>query len=781
MKRLRHRWLTSAVFVPVILLLLSVVSACSSTKHVPAGQLLLDDASIKILDRPKDVSTKELENYLRQVENHKVLGGMKLQLALYNMSGHDSTKWFNRWAQRIGTPPVIYDSTLTIAGANQLQMALSNKGYMKNEVTYDVKRNERKKKARVTYNITLGEPYYVRSVAYNVEDDSLRDIVLADTANFPIKSGSLLDHNKLNVEREHITSTLRNKGYYAFSKDNINFTADTAANSRAVDLTLNVLSPEANDRAPYYTSHRPFYVRSVTVVTNYDAVAMHNGNYFGNDTTSHRGINIIYGDEQYLKPEALAECCHIEPMQRYSAANIERTYQALSRLGIVKFINITTQVVGEVDGKIWLDTYVLLTRDKSQSVSLSVEGTNSEGDLGFGIGVDYTHNNAFRGSEKLNAKFKVSYESISGDLSGLINDNYSEYAGEVGITFPKFLFPFLTRDFKRSIQASTEFSAGFNYQARPEYTRIIASTAWRYVWTKRLSRSRHVFNLLDLNYVYLPKKRHNFLDSISNPLLRYSYEDHMIMRLGYSYYHTNKVAESPLTTRPQRDIYTIRASAETAGNLLYGLSNLFRQTRGEDDAYKVFGIRYSQYVKLDGDFAWTHTFDTRNNLSAHVGLGVAVPYGNSSVIPFEKRFYSGGANSVRGWGVRTLGPGSFNATNSQNRFIYQCGDIRFDANIEYRAKLFWVIEMGLFIDAGNIWTIRDYEDQPGGVFKFDKFYEQIAVAYGLGLRMDFKYFLVRLDMGMKAHNPASQQEHWPLFSPKFKRDAEFHFSVGYPF
>ena len=152
-----------------------------------------------------------------------------------------------------------------------------------------------------------------------------------------------------------------------------------------------------------------------------------------------------------------------------------------------------------------------------------------------------------------------------------------------------------------------------------------------------------------------------------------------------------------------------------------------------------------------------------------------------TVLPFEKRYYAGGANGVRGWGVRTLGPGCFNASKSQSSFIYQCGDIRLDMNLEYRAKLFWVIELGLFIDAGNIWTIRDYEDQAGGVFKFNKFYEQIALAYGLGIRLDFNYFLLRLDMGMKAHNPATGQEPWPLVHPRFSRDSEFHFSVGYPF
>ena len=254
------------------------------------------------------------------------------------------------------------------------------------------------------------------------------------------------------------------------------------------------------------------------------------------------------------------------------------------------------------------------------------------------------------------------------------------------------------------------------------------------------------------------------------------------MRMGYNFYRTNKAELSVLQMGNfQRNVFTIRANAETAGNLLYVMSKISRQQADDDGSYKSLGIRYSQYIKADADYAFTHNIDRRQSVAFHVGAGIAIPYGNSDVLPFEKRFYSGGANSVRGWGVRTLGPGSYNSNNSLSNFIYQCGDIRFDVNLEYRAKLFWVVELGLFLDAGNIWTIKDYEDQPGGVFKFNKFYEQIAASYGAGIRLDFKYFLVRVDMGMKAHNPASGQDHWPLLSPKFKRDSEFHFSVGYPF
>lgn len=765
-----------------IMLLLAAVAACSSVKHVPEGQYLLDNVKITFDDNENtDINQASLINYLRQTENHKVLGGMKLQLGIYNMSGRDTTKWYNRWLQRIGSAPVIYDSLLTTQSVAQLQRALNNKGFMHSNVTSDVNINEQKRKVRVDYQVHLGEPYYIRSINYNIEDNTLRQILLRDTTIFPIHEGSRLDRNNLDSQRELMARMMRNNGYYAFNKEYITFDADTAAGEYSVDLTMNLLQPKPGERMPYLDKHRVFRLRNVTFVTEYDAVKMQNY-YFGADTVTVSGINIFYGeDDRYLKESTVDDCCYLRPGDIYRVINVERTYRAISRLGIIKYVNIDLQPIGEINDEVWLDAFVLLQRDRDQSVSVSLEGTNSEGDLGFGIGLDYQHRNIFKGSETLTAKAKMSYESLSGSASGLINNNYSEYGASVGISFPKFKFPFLPRSFKQRIQASTELSASFEYQTRPEYTRIIAGIGWKYVWSERQNRLRHTFNLLDISYVYLPKSKSNFLDSIANPLLRYSYENHLIMRIGYSFYKTNKLNTSPLLSIKQKNIYTWRASAETAGNVLYALSNIFNRKHEADDNYKVFGIRYSQYVKLEGDYSITHYFDKRNSLAFHAGVGVAVPFGNSSVLPFEKRFYSGGANSVRGWGVRTLGPGSFNATKSQNSFIYQCGDIRLDLNLEYRAKLFWVLELGLFIDAGNIWTIKEYEDQPGGVFKFDKFYEQIALSYGLGLRMDFNYFLVRLDMGMKAHNPATDQVSWPLTSPNFKRDAEFHFSVGYPF
>ena len=224
-------------------------------------------------------------------------------------------------------------------------------------------------------------------------------------------------------------------------------------------------------------------------------------------------------------------------------------------------------------------------------------------------------------------------------------------------------------------------------------------------------------------------------------------------------------------------------NVESAGNLLDGFSKTLGFRTNSQGQHTFLNIAYAQYAKFDFDYTHLLQLDKRNALALHAGLGVAYPYGNSTVLPFEKRYFSGGANSVRGWGVRELGPGKYKGNDGRIDFINQTGDLKLDLNAEYRTALFWKFEGALFLDAGNIWTLRNYAEQPGGQFKINEFYKQIAAAYGLGLRLNFDYFILRLDMGMKAINPAyeSGDEHWAIIHPKLSRDFSFHFAVGLPF
>ena len=776
--RRRLQWVFLQAMAIVALL---VVSSCNATKHIPDGKYLLNKVRIEVDDN--SFNKKELKNYLRQTPNHEILGGVKFQLAIYNWSGKDSTKWYNKWVRKLGQPPVIYDPSLTEASKSQLRLALINKGYM--DATVEADTVSKGKKMQVDYRIKAGEPHYINSLEYEIPDDTIRSLILQDSTKLLLKEKALFDRNVMEQERVGIADRLRYNGYFGFSKDYITYTADTTENSKAVDLVLRVKPPYKN-RIEGYEVHEPFYIRKVYVITDFDpSTEKQLSNYRLLPSEEYKGVNIIYGEEKYLRANIIDDNCFIKVGEKYNSTDVDRTYQSFGRLGILKYINISFEAVGREDGRLMLDAFILLTKGKSQTVSVSLEGTNSEGDLGFGIATTYQHRNIARGSETLSAKFGINYESISGDMSGLINNRYAEYSGEVNINFPKFIFPFLKKSFRQKIRANTEFGTSFTYQERPEYTRVIAGAGWKYKWTERGSMINHVFDLLDINYVYLPKKTDSFLDEIApdNPLLRYSYEDHFIMRTGYSFYYTNKQSSTGIgNVVYQPNIYTFRAGIETAGNLLFGISRLSKQKKDPNaQAYKIFGIQYSQYVKLNADYSLNHSFDRRNSLVFHIGAGVAIPYGNTTILPFEKRFYAGGANSVRGWSVRTLGPGSYNANNSVSSFMEQCGDIRLDMNVEYRAKLFWVFELAAFIDAGNVWTIRYYENQPGGEFKLNEFYKQIAAAYGLGLRMNFNYFLLRLDCGMKAFNPAKGQERVPLIHPDFKRDFAVHFSIGYPF
>ncbi len=775
--------------IPVVLVVAVIVWACSSTRHVPQDKMLLDDVEI-LVDDSTEVKSSDLTNYLRQTPNAKVLGFAKLQLGVYNLSGSDSSRWYNKWLRRLGQAPVVYDPDMTDASKRQLTQALVNRGYMDATVAFDTVMSRDGRKVKVTYTIVPGQPHVIRSMNYEIADTAIANIVMADSANFTLRSGSNFDRNTLDKERARLTARLRNRGYFAFSKEYISFIADTAENSLDVDLTMVVLPPRSRNAANLIDSaahHNKFIINRVIFVAG-STSTMHMpslSELLSADTVNYRGITVLYPDkDHYIVPSILEEKCFIRSGRPYSAKAVDRTYESLAQLGIIRGVNIEMVPVGNIDGVEYLDAYIGLTRNKKQGVTFEVEGTNSEGDFGFGVGVTYQHRNLGRRSNLLTTKFRVNYESLSGDLSNLINDRYTEYAGEVGITFPKFMMPFLSSSFKRRSKASSELTLSANYQERPEYTRVIAGAAWKYKWNSPDNRVRRTWDFLDINYVYLPESTIDFINQIAptNPLLRYSYEDHFIMRMRYRYNRTNRqIANASLGRyKLQPWVYSLRISAETAGNTLYAISSLTNQKRDEG-VYKLFGIQYSQYAKAEFDYSATRNFNDRHALAFHVGAGVAVPYGNSRVLPFEERFYAGGANGVRGWGVRTLGPGVFDSHNSVTDFINQCGDIRLDLSMEYRAKLFWVFECAAFIDAGNVWTIHSYENQLGGKFRFNSFWEQIAVAYGVGLRMDFSYFLLRFDLGMKAHNPAMGQERWPLIHPDWKRDASFHFAVGYPF
>lgn len=760
----------------ILMLIVTIVVGCSPTRHVPDGEYLLDH--VRIETDSKDISAGSLRSFIQQNPNYRIMGILPLQLTIYNLSGADTTNSVNRWLRSIGDAPVLYSDEAMQASCYQLTKALSNMGYMHAEVSADTLVKD--KRMTVTYKVKANEPFYIDTLIYDFPHTDIDSIVRSQPSL--IKEGMLLDRSLLNQERDRLTAQLHNNGYFPFIKDYITFNADTMASTRGVELSVSLrpMPSVVDARAPKsYDNYHRYFINNVYVITD---PMLNNLNLSQIDVSRaemYKNIAIVYGDNRYLTKNAIVDNCFIMPGDIYTTEAVNRTYTSFGRLTYLKSVNIRFAQHEVSNENNLLDCYIFLAPGRAQNISAELEGTNSEGDLGVAAQLSYQHRNIFKGSEIFTAEVRGAYESVSGTIEGIINNNYTELGGRMGLKVPKFVFPFISNNFSRRILATTDFDISLNYQQRPEYTRIIAGAGWRYNWTR--ARHRHRLDLLDINYVYLPQYMEGFLEQIapSNPLLRYSYEDHFIMSIGYNYYTSNIPSNTPLQSSDRRNAYTLRSSVETAGNLLYGISNAIGAP--SDNGYKIFGIRYSQYIKANVDYSYLHNFNKHHALAFHAGLGLGVPYGNSTVMPFEKRFYSGGANSVRGWSVRSLGPGSYNGYNNYNSFIYQCGDIRLDLSVEYRAKLFWKVESALFIDAGNIWTIDDYETQPGGVFRFDTFYKQIALAYGLGIRLNFDFVVIRADFGMKAYNPADGAVKWAIAQPNFARDFAWHITIGYPF
>lgn len=747
---------------------------CSVSKFVPEGKYLLDE--VHISSDNKEIKSSEMYSYVRQKPNSKWFSLVKLPMYIYCSSGKDSTKWINKILRKMGDAPRIYDARVAEETRMQILGAVQNKGYLGAQVSLEEK--IKKNKLDTYYRISSGKPYIISSIDYNVEDYVIRNLLMNDSIHSGLKVGERFDVNQLEEERNKITQFLLNRGYYRFNKDYITFQADTVNGTYRIDLTMNIgLNNMPNSSET--SLHRQYSIRNVNYLMDVDFSPNNGVNL---DTMSYGGINILYDKKLFLRPGVIDSHNRIVPGKLYSNRDVMSTYSSLSRLGILKYSNIRFVEHLENDSA-YLDAFVSLSKNKNKMLSFQVEGTNSAGDLGAAASVTYTHRNLFKGSETFTIKVRGAYEAVTG-LEGYANNNYTEYGVESSLDFPEFMFPFLTSDFKKRVNAKSEVSIKYNWQIRPEFERTLASAAWSYRWNSG-RRANHRLDVLDINYIYMPYRSNTFIEYLNymdevNPLLRYSYEDLFIVRLGYTYTYNSAGVTTQQTAK--KSSYSIRFNIEESGNLIYGFSKLIHKKPSDGESFRMGNISFAQYVKTDFDFAKNIMIDDRNSLVFHIATGVAIPYGNSKSLPFEKLYFSGGANSVRGWSVRSLGPGRYHGNSGSLDYVNHTGDIKLDLNVEYRTHLFWKLNGAAFIDAGNVWTLKSRYSDDTGQFAFNRFYKEIAVSYGLGVRFDLDFLILRFDGGMKAINPMeSGADRFPVIRPDFSRDFAFHFAVGYPF
>ena len=739
--------------------LLLALTGCNATKFVPQDKCLLNKVNVRV-DDTKQVTGQELSSYLRQTPNSEVLGFWKLQLDIYNTAPSDTTKKINRWfannARKMGEAPEIYDPDLTGVSMLQLRQAMHNKGYFKAQV--DTSMTVKKRKVDLTYRVHAGQPYHVKRYTVSLSHPELRDIATRKTCL--IEEGMQFDASILDEERQRLSRIMRSRGYYYFDRNLLQYKADSSYNTNEVSLEIQMQDyiadlPDSLQRQIY----TKYYISRVCFHMDHDPIRLPDTVRVAvEDDRKVAGIEYSYRGHKMLRNSTLRNNCRIRPGELYNEFLVERTYALLTGLGPVKYVDISfLPAAGDS-----LECHITLSRGKMNSISAEVEGTYSAGDWGVAAGLSYVNRNIFRGAEELSASGRVSYEWRQNGGRAL------EAKAELGLQWPN----------------SLKVNLAYNYQQRPdEYTRTIANAGLYYSVHRPRSRWRHQFNLVDISYVYLPWVSEQFKTDIleRSSVLRYSYTDHFIVDWSYMGSYSSK-----RQSQPNRSYINFNYTVETAGNFLYGLSKVLQLPQEAGGPYEIFSVPFSQYAKGDVNFTYHEVITPAHHLVYHAGIGVAVPYLNAQSVPFEKRYFSGGSNSVRGWQARTLGPGGYPGSVLANGYDLQAGDIRLDLNIEYRWRVWSIVELAAFMDAGNIWTINDYSSQPYGVFLWDEFYKQIAWSYGVGVRLDFTVLVFRVDFGVKLHDPTRLYTDGKVWRTVpnglgWKDDMTFHFAIGYPF
>ncbi len=746
MKQIRH-------YIPLFILstfLSFAISSCDGTKHLAEGESLL--VSNRIVSTDKDYNVSSLYDYIVQKPNTKWFSTLKVPLGIYTLSGRDTTKTINRILQKWGEAPVCLDTTKVAASQENLRQILFNQGFL--DAGVEVEQHARKRRVKVDYILFPKQQYVIRSVSYNIRDNRIDSLLRANNVleGGGLKAGEYFSVTGLSSERKRISTWLNNNGYRYFNKEFISYHVDSCKAGHYVDVSLHIELFRRNNNENY-TSHPYYHIRNIRYTSPQE-------------------------QKLRIRPSVLNVNTVFREGELYDESKIQKTYRRFADLGIVRSTNISFVEVNDSnsqDDNGLLDAVISISQHNTHNVTLQPEGTNTAGDLGAALSLTYENRNVFHGSELFSLSARGAFEAIKG-LEGYANNNYEEYGIEAKLSFPEFLCPNISEDYRRRHKSTTEFLLSYNKQNRPEFDRRVFSGKWRYRWSSSTNRVGYTLDFINVDYVSMPwisdTFKRDYLDSKDNrnAILRYNYENLLIMKLGFSFNYND-------------GIHYLKVSMESAGNLLKALSKPLKFKTNDMGQYEFLKVAYAQYAKADVDYTYNYRIDERNTLALHSRIGIAMPYGNSTILPYEKRYFSGGANSVRGWSVRELGPGCYHGKDGRIDFINQTGDLRLDLNAELRSSLFWKFQGAIFIDAGNIWTVRQYADQPGGLFTLSSLYKEIAVAYGVGLRLNFDYFILRLDLGMKAISPyyTTTEEHYPISNPNFKRDYALHFAVGLPF
>ena len=691
-------------------------------------------------------------------------------LMIYNNIDEDATGFKGWLYKHFAARPVLINRVNPKARVDMINTILHNNGYFTSSANYEVLPSDNPKKAKISYDVTVNPPYTIGNIEYINEQDQLMQMVdsLARENRY-LQTGSRYCLDSLSAVRIDITNFVRNRGYYFFRPEYIQYLADSVQDKGIIHLRL----VEAND-IPNVARMRYRTHDIVATVVNDDGVGEP-------DTIYDDRCTLIKYQPVYIKDNVIPNSIRARKGRLFRVNSIDRTQVALSRLGIFSTVDIQVNPLDSVtpDGEGLLDLAIYCQLDQPWEVTFEMRGkSKSNSYIGPGVEIGATHKNAFGAGEKFSVDLFGDYEWQTGGKGGLKGTEFNSY--EFGIESkldlprllaPKFLYP------SRRYTNWTRFSLSADLMNRPNYfkmSQLSVAAAWEWHANRY---SSHVLTPFKLTYNRLLSTSEKFNEDMAkNPALEQSFKSVFIPKIEYTYTYERDI--TPI------DHITLTASFAEAGNIASGIWAMC----GAKGSKELLGTPFSQFVKGQGQVVWARQLGSVSTLATRVFLGLAHAYGNSSELPYREQFYVGGSNSIRAFDVRTIGPGSYHFipdpedTTETRRYYYdQTGTMKFEANVEYRFPILGYFKGAVFLDAGNIWLLKEDENRPGGVFKFKNFFKELALGTGVGLRFDMSMLVVRADLGIGIHAPYDTGKSGYFNIPSFKKAFAFHLAIGYPF
>ncbi len=765
-----------------ILLPLLLLEACSSTRGLKENEYLL--VKNEVHSNRKLEQQNDILYIIKPQANQQFLGMIPLRANIYQSSLPKEGKKDSRWRQWIrknfGEEPVLLDSSAIEYSCRQIQQFLYNKGYFESEV--ESRTHLRKRKAKVSYHISAGTPYTLNEVRYQIPDQSIQELVLNDIQHSVLKKGMHFDADVFNQERERIARLMNDAGYYHFRTENVSFRIDSNLNSHRFNMTVLIQETGPGEKAYAF---RKYYLDKVSIQVSLadNKTEGETQEYVEKRKKDSSVYFLSLSDGVHYRPQALTNSILLRSGGRYDASASKSTYSRLNDMQNFRFIRISYQETessrNTASDSGWLDCNIQLTQWENNKLNLEVLGKDIGDDYGIGFNMNYRNRNSLRGGENFFANLLFSTEfqrslqrNDKEEEVPIWNYRNFEIGGEIGMHFPKMLFPFGSYLFPKEFRSQTDLSVGSYFQQRDHYSRLINNANLEYKWKPSTSAS-HTLAIIDINMVKIYK------DSIFGlNLNRYSqrirekYTDHVLIGTNY------KLLYNSLKSSKRHNFFLLRLNMNAYGNLMYGIFQMAGAEKNDKGQYTLFGTPFTGFVSGEMDFSYNIMLWKRSSIVAHSNIGIGTPTLNASALPFERSFYLGGSNSMRAWNLRSLGPGSYHGSFSN---FESTGDIKLECNLEFRTPIYHNFYTACFLDAGNIWNMRANTEIPNGEFEWNRFYKEIALGGGIGIRWDISFLVLRLDAAVPIYTPYKEQNERWIDSKVNLKDIRFCFGIGYPF